>query len=126
MARLSIEGGGKKFVKHRSSTFGSKSHGLRTDPRPLNDKMYQSKCVETLITYLSTHGYDHEISQKMLLAPMTKDFVNVVHFLMKQVMYFYQSFSERFPCFQCLVLFFVSWHLEVGKECPAEFLQSNY
>eukprot|EP00884_Botryococcus_braunii_P005546 jgi/Botrbrau1/14993/Bobra.0018s0093.1 len=71
-------------AQRRSSTFGSKSHGVRTDPRPLNDKMYQTKCVETLITYLSTHGYDHEISQKMLLTPMTKDFVNVAHFLMKQ------------------------------------------
>lgn len=70
---------------HRSSAYGSKSSGVRADPRPLNDKMYQTKCVETLITYLSTHGYDHEISQKMLLAPMTKDFVNVAHFLMKQV-----------------------------------------
>ncbi len=78
----------------RSSTFGSaKTNGVKPDPRPLSDKGYQSNAIENLIAYLSTHGYDHEVSHKMLTSPMTKDFVNIVHFLMKQVCLYYNALA---------------------------------
>ena len=69
----------------RSSTYGKSSSGVKSDPRPINDKGFQGNSVRYLIAYLSTHGFDQPISPKMLASPMSKDFTAIVQFLMRQV-----------------------------------------
>ena len=38
-----------------------------------------------MITYLTSHNYDHEISPKILSSPTGRDFVNIVSFLGRQL-----------------------------------------
>lgn len=55
------------------------------DPRPLSDKGFKEQCVRTIITYLSSHGYEHPVSPKTLMSPTSKDFMNMVQFLFKRI-----------------------------------------
>ena len=64
---------------------GKPNTGLKSDPRPINDKSFQQSCIRCLIGYLSTHGYDQPVSPKTLTSPMSKDFTSIVHFLMRMV-----------------------------------------
>ena len=68
----------------RTSIFGW-SQQSKLDPRPLTDKQYLNECVRTLITYLTTHGYDNPVSPKTLTHPTSKDFVHIVTFLFRKV-----------------------------------------
>ncbi|KAK9828671.1 hypothetical protein WJX72_001447 [[Myrmecia] bisecta] len=72
-------------AQRRSSTAYSKPAGVKTDPRPVSDKAYQGNCIRLLIQYLSTHGYDHPISPKLLTNPMSKDFTHIAQFLFRQI-----------------------------------------
>ena len=52
-------------VQRRSSAYGKGGTGLKSDPRPVSDKAYQQACIRTIISYLTTHDYDHPISAKV-------------------------------------------------------------
>lgn len=67
----------------RRSTAGGRH--IKSDPRPLADKAYQNQGIRALIKYLSEHAYDNPISPKILTHPTSKDFVNIVSFLFRQV-----------------------------------------
>jgi len=41
--------------------------------------------IKTVITYLTTHNYPHEISPKILSSPTGKDFLNIVSFLAQRI-----------------------------------------
>ena len=69
----------------RSSLYNKTVSGPKSDPRPVTDKSYQQACVRSIISYLSSHGYDNAISPKQLSTPTTKDFLAIVTFLFKQV-----------------------------------------
>jgi len=71
----------------RTSGYSVKANStIRTkDPRPIGDKAYISACTRTLIAYLTTNGYDHPISPKVLSSPTGKDFTNIVQFLFRKV-----------------------------------------
>ena len=56
-------------VQRRSSAYGKAGTGLKSDPRPVSDKAYQQACIRTIISYLTTHDYDHPISAKVLIPP---------------------------------------------------------
>eukprot|EP00951_Prasinocladus_malaysianus_P028657 scaffold261935_cov46-Prasinocladus_malaysianus.AAC.1 len=91
----------------RSSVYG-KGGGLKTDPRPVTDKAYQQSCVRTIITYLTSHGYENSISPKQLSSPTTKDFHSVIAFLFRQVEPGYR------------------WVGKVEDEVPAMFKRLHY
>lgn len=52
-------------VQRRSSTYGKPGNGVKSDPRPVSDKAYQQACIRTVISYVTTHNYDHPISAKV-------------------------------------------------------------
>jgi kinetochore protein NDC80 len=61
MGRLSLAGGP---VQRRSSTY-TKAAGVKQDPRPVSDKLFQQNCIRVIITYLAGHGYEHPITPKV-------------------------------------------------------------
>lgn len=83
LARMSLAGP----VQRRASTFtGVKVlPGMKADPRPLGDKVYQGNCARTIIAFLSANGYEYQILPKTLSSPTTKDFTNIMMFLTRHV-----------------------------------------
>lgn len=75
---------GMGAVRH-SSQFGKSGATVKQDPRPIGDRGYQQQGVSTLIQYLSSHGYEHAISPKLLTSPTGRDFANIIQFLMRQL-----------------------------------------
>ncbi|RMZ54779.1 hypothetical protein APUTEX25_000296 [Auxenochlorella protothecoides] len=73
-------------VQRRSSAYTTtKASGLKSDPRPVGDKQYQANCARTIITYLATHNYEYQINPKVLASPTTKDFTNIMLFLLRRL-----------------------------------------
>lgn len=60
MGRLSLAGP----VQRRSSTY-TKVAGVKQDPRPVSDKLFQQNCIRLIITYLASHGYEHPVTPKV-------------------------------------------------------------
>ncbi|GAQ91593.1 Centromere-associated protein HEC1 [Klebsormidium nitens] len=83
-ARLSAGQPRGSMVPRRSSIFGSRPQA-KNDPRPLADKGFQKACIRSLITYLTNHGYNHAISEKLLSTPTSKEFLHIVQFLFHKV-----------------------------------------
>ncbi|KAL6768601.1 hypothetical protein ACKKBF_B11390 [Auxenochlorella protothecoides x Auxenochlorella symbiontica] len=82
MSRMSLAGP----VQRRSSAYTTtKASGLKSDPRPVGDKQYQANCARTIITYLATHNYEYQINPKVLASPTTKDFTNIMLFLLRRL-----------------------------------------
>jgi kinetochore protein NDC80 len=54
-------------VPRRSSAYNGKSSSVKSDPRPVSDKGYQQNCARTIINYLTTHNYDHNLGTKVRL-----------------------------------------------------------
>lgn len=79
--------------QRRSSTYGNSS-GVKTDPRPVSDKVYQQKLVRTLIQFLTEHGYQHPISPKLLTSPMAKDVTAIAQFLHSQADPHFKKFTK--------------------------------
>lgn len=55
------------------------------DPRPISDKAYIKKSINSLYKYLMNSGYDHPITIKSLHLPSAKDFNHIVTFLLQRV-----------------------------------------
>mmetsp|Transcript_6008 Transcript_6008/g.9973 ORF Transcript_6008/g.9973 Transcript_6008/m.9973 type:complete len:617 (-) Transcript_6008:134-1984(-) len=81
--RLSIAPNGRPSIGRRSSMYNRS--GKITDPRPLSDRKYINKNTRILVEYLTSHGYDKQITPKQVTAPSLKDFKNIVGFLFKQM-----------------------------------------
>ena len=58
---------------------------IGTDPRPINEKQYQTKCIKTIMQYLVSHNYEYPVSHKILSRPSSKDFNQIVTFLLRRV-----------------------------------------
>lgn len=61
MSRLSLAGP----VQRRSSTYTNKAAGVKQDPRPVSDKLFQQNCSRVIITYLAAHSYEFTITPKV-------------------------------------------------------------
>ena len=68
-----------------TSTIPSASSGLRSDPRPITDKGFMNASIRSLLNFLMSNGYDSTISPKILARPSSKDFNNIVTFLLRKV-----------------------------------------
>eukprot|EP00899_Mesostigma_viride_P019184 jgi/Mesvir1/27267/Mv07103-RA.1 len=88
-------------IPRRSSTVGRGSAtGARSDARPITDKAFQASCIRSVIAFLTTHGYEHTISPKILASPTGKDFTNIIQFLFRHVdpnMKFELKMEEEVP-----------------------------
>ena len=73
---------GRNSLQRRASIYGA-GPTVRADPRPLSDKAFQNSCMQKLITYLATHGYDRVLSPKLL--SNNKEFAHIVQFLFGKV-----------------------------------------
>jgi kinetochore protein NDC80 len=58
---------------------------VKSDPRPINDKVFQQECIKNLLAFLLESGYDQPISHKALLRPSSKDFSNMCTFMLRLV-----------------------------------------
>ncbi|KNC80219.1 hypothetical protein, variant [Sphaeroforma arctica JP610] len=70
-------------MSRRSSIYGERS--ANKDTRPLSDKEYRKQCCAHMFRYLTTNGYSHPISIKLLTQPMMKDFLRIFQFLYTQL-----------------------------------------
>lgn len=77
-------GGSKAGLPRRSSMHGKISQP-RSDPRSINDRSFQQECIRALTGYLMSHGYNLAISPKLLVAPSSKDILNILQFLFQKV-----------------------------------------
>eukprot|EP00250_Pteridium_aquilinum_P034322 c7414_g1_i1 orf=208-1935(+) len=82
-SRLSMASAGRPSMSRRSSVAYGKGSQPRADPRPINDKGFQTASMRRLVEYLTTHGYNFPISPKLL--PSGKDIHNMIEFLFRQV-----------------------------------------
>lgn len=78
-----------------SMAYGSRPGGMRSDPRPSNDRSYMQLCVKNLISFVIDRGYDLPISPKILTNPSSKDFQSIFTFLIRQIDPTF-SFQKRF------------------------------
>lgn len=65
--------------------YGPKNGRVATDPRPINDRAFMNQAIRSLIEYLSEHNFNSAISPKILTRPTTKQFQDIVLFLLRQV-----------------------------------------
>ena len=73
------------------------------DPRAITTREFKQRAIEKLVSYLTNHGYDRAIPVKMvqnLEPPTTKDFVQMISFLLKATIpnfEFGSKFEEELP-----------------------------
>lgn len=60
LSRMSLAGP----VQRRSSAYTTKAPGVKSDPRPVADKLYQQNCIRAVIAYLASHAYEYQINPK--------------------------------------------------------------
>lgn len=82
-SKLSLATAGRPSLSRRSSVAYGKGSQPRADPRPINDKAFQTVSMRRLVEYLTTHGYSFPISPKLL--PSGKDIQYMIEFLFRQV-----------------------------------------
>lgn len=51
------------------------------DPRPLTNRGFQKQMIDDILEFLNENGYPHPITQKILGAPTTREFLRVFEFL---------------------------------------------
>ncbi|XP_066990640.1 kinetochore protein NDC80 homolog [Macrobrachium rosenbergii] len=71
VSRLSVE-------SVRNSSVGGKN---RKETRPIGDASFKSECIDKILEFLITKGYDCEIHRRNLLNPSTKDFTHIFAFI---------------------------------------------
>ncbi|KAI8114340.1 hypothetical protein M9434_002466 [Picochlorum sp. BPE23] len=72
-------------VQRRSSAYTTVKAppGVKGDPRPISDKAYQAACARNVMSFLSSHGYEFQVTLKTLSSPTTKDYTNIMLFIVR-------------------------------------------
>lgn len=86
--RRSIGGGGNERPASRRHSLlppAAAAPVVKTDPRPITEKPFQIKCIKRLLQFLEKAGYPYPITQKSLSRPSSKDFANIVTFMLRCV-----------------------------------------
>lgn len=86
-------GGGRASA---SMSYGSR----RTDPRPLSDRAYRAACTKDIVQFALDNGYAMPISPKILTNPSSRDFQNILLFLLRSLdptFDFKKRFEEELP-----------------------------
>jgi kinetochore protein NDC80 len=81
--RMSVAPAG--LLQRRSSayTMVKAPPGVKGDPRPISDKGYQASCARKVLDFLVGHGYEFQVTLKTLSSPTTKDYTNIMMFIIK-------------------------------------------
>ncbi|XP_063591643.1 kinetochore protein NDC80 homolog [Penaeus indicus] len=81
----------------RSSGMGTKA---RKETRPITDSNFKSQCVDKILDFLVSGGYEHQLQRRTLLTPSTKDFANIFSFIYRHLDSQYNlpnRFEEEIP-----------------------------
>lgn len=72
-------------VQRRSSAYTSVKAppGVKGDPRPVGDKGYQAACARNVLEFLTSHGYEYQVTMRTLSSPTTKDYTNIMIFIVR-------------------------------------------
>lgn len=72
-------------VQRRSSAYTTVKAppGVKGDPRPVGDKGYQAACARNVLEFLTSHGYEYQVTIKTLSSPTTKDYTNIMMFIVR-------------------------------------------
>lgn len=72
-------------VQRRSSAYTTVKAppGVKGDPRPVSDKGYQAACARNVLEFLTSHGYEYQVTMKTLSSPTTKDYTNIMMFIVR-------------------------------------------
>lgn len=87
----------KISLNSRTSSMGlTKNGNKKTDPRPIGQSNYTSKCIKDIVSYLSfsSTNFDKELGQKLLKSPMTRDYLQIMDILMKKIDPNFKAFSS--------------------------------
>lgn len=57
--------------------------GVKGDPRPVGDKGYQAACARNVLEFLTSHGYEYQVTLKTVASPTTKDYTNIMMFIVR-------------------------------------------
>lgn len=79
--RSSYGGGGRRH----SLIPTANPPAFQKDPRNLNDKAFQQKCIKSILQFLQKTQYDLPVSTKTLARPSGKDFASIVTHMMRQI-----------------------------------------
>ncbi|XP_042886835.1 kinetochore protein NDC80 homolog isoform X2 [Penaeus japonicus] len=66
----------------RNSSMGGKA---RKEVRPITDSNFKSQCVDKILDFLVSGGYEHQLQRRTLLTPSTKDFANIFNFIYRHL-----------------------------------------
>ncbi|XP_068230074.1 kinetochore protein NDC80 homolog [Palaemon carinicauda] len=81
----------------RSSSVGGKN---RKETRPIGDPAFKSECIDKILEFLLSNGYEYEIHRRNLLNPSTKDFTHMFSFIYRHFNPLYtlpHKFEEEIP-----------------------------
>ncbi|KAK4315625.1 hypothetical protein Pmani_013154 [Petrolisthes manimaculis] len=81
----------------RNSSMGTVS---RKEMRPITDSSFKSRCIDKIISFLVTNGYDLPVERRTLLTPSAKDFGNIFQFIYRHLDNSYQlqsKFEDEIP-----------------------------
>ena len=83
MSRMSLAGP----VQRRSSAYTTVKAppGVKGDPRPVGDKGYQAACARNVMQFLTSNGYEYQVTMKTLTSPTTKEYTNIMLFIARFV-----------------------------------------
>jgi len=82
-------------MKRSSVSIAYGAHS-RVDPRPVSDKAFVTESVKTVHHYLIKKGYPHPVTQKTIFRPSTRDFNNIMEFLMRRILPAFNNGSMEF------------------------------
>lgn len=76
---------GHSLLKKKQKNLFNKTDIIKIDPRPLHDKTYIAVCTRDLTFFLTKRGFDISLNTKFFKSPNSKDFFEVLFFLLNQV-----------------------------------------
>jgi len=69
---------------------------LKPDPRPIAEKSYMTSCINSLLQYLVSSGYEHPVSRKTLSRPSGRDFNQIVTFILRCIDPSFNDGTQKF------------------------------
>ena len=67
----------------RRQSIGPAVTKIPEDPRPITDKAFQQKAIKTLLAFLKEFNYPNAVTQKSLSKPSSKEFNQVLSFMLR-------------------------------------------
>jgi len=89
----------KYIFPNKTEFFPSPNFGFKTDPRPISEKTYMSSCIRDIIFFLEKNGYVKYLHPKFFYNPTSKDFFQILSFLLRKIdenLFLGKKYEENF------------------------------